>query len=172
MSSPLAGTIPAAGVANAVVFQLTTPDALALLELSGQVAGNSFVFEALPVGSSTWFPLAGLEQDTQGFVTGTAASPFAATAGPLAFKFDVSLCQAVRVWTTAQSGTPVVNWSSGSFFANPPGSTVGAGGLSLQQAILWQLTELTRVAAAGAGITATPNPVLPGGLPATIWSGF
>lgn len=176
MSAPLAGTIAGLGVANAVTFNLTNPDTLALLEISNGATpyvGLQLVWEALPVASAQWSPIDAFAVSGSGTVQGTAAVPYSVATGPnLLWRFDVSLCQAIRVWAAAlTSGIVAINWSAGSFFANPPGA--GApGGLTLQQALLWQMMELTRVTAAGLGKEATPNPVLPGGLSPAIWLNF
>jgi hypothetical protein len=177
MSKPLAGSIAAAGVANALIFPLgDASTTLALLEISGQYASAQLVFEGLPIGSQNWFPIAGVQQDTQAVVNGYATNPYIVTpdGATLGFKFDTSLLNSIRVWCAALNTGPLnAVWNSGSFFFSPPGgSAAAAGGQSIAAATLWQLMELTRIAAAGAGLTAKPNPVLPGGLPASIWNDF
>lgn len=172
MSSPLVGNITASGIAGAVAFPMDTSDTMALLEISGAYTGAQLVFEALPRASSKWLPISGYSQDQQAYQLGTPGSPISVVDGStLGWKFDGSLYSSFRVWAAAlTTGPVVVNWSSGSFYGSPPGGP--AGGLTTLTAILWQLQELTRVTAAGLGQTATPNPVLPLGLPATISSNF
>jgi hypothetical protein len=177
MSAPQTGSIVfgSIGNANAQVFPLPEHPTLASLEISGAYTGAQLVFEAQPLGVATWYPVAGVQQDTQAVVNGYAATPLLIVpdGATLCWKFDVSLCGSIRVWCAALTGgTLNVIWNSGSFFFNSPGGSGAAGGVSLAAATLWQLMELTRVCAAGLGQTATPNPVLPGGLPASIWNNF
>lgn len=177
MSAPVSGTITAAGVAGAVVNALQTPDTQLLLEISGAYpAGTTLVFEALPVGGQNWFPVAGVQQDLQAIVIGSQATPLLlATAGlNLGFKFDLSGCQAFRVWAPAlPSGSLTVQETSGSFFSAAPLSGAALSlNYALTLAVLWQLQHLTfLLASSDEKLSAlfTQNPILPSNLLPATW---
>ena len=172
MNVPQTGSIPAPGVANAFVYNLQTDDTLLLLEISGAFGINAqLVFEALPKGQANWFPAGGVEQDTQGVVTGTALAPLPiAQAQNLAYKFDISGCQAFRVWAVALAAPMTVGVTTGSFFANPPSGA--ALSLPIQLATLWQLNHLTFLLGLldeKLGAQWQPNPLLPAYLQPPQW---
>ena len=177
MTVPFSGSIAAAGVAGAVVNSLTTQDSQLLLEISpGTVpfVGATLVFEALPLGSTVWFPVAGVEQDNLSVALGTTNAPFSVTPDgvTLGFKFDLTGCSAFRVWAKAlTSGTITVAETSGSFFSTPPSGA--ALNYVIQLAMLWQLSHLTFLLAQSDPVIASmyqQNPIIPPGLPATVWN--
>lgn len=173
MSAPFSGSIAAAGVAAAVVNNLSTQDLEMLLEVSGNYQGATLVFEALPVGGSVWFPVAGVQKDTLSTAIGTQAAPYAASPDgvAIAFRFDLSGCSAFRVWAAALTAGPIaVQEVSGSFFANPPSGA--ALSLTVLLAVLWQMAHLTFLVAQGdekAAAQYVQNPIFPAGLAASVW---
>lgn len=173
MGKPFSGSIPAAGVANAVVNNLAVQDAQLLLEISGAYKGAQLVFEALPIGGTVWMPVGGVQQDTLSVITGSQNAPYVVSPDgvTLGFKFDVTGCSALRVWASSLTQGPIaVQETSGSFFAAAPSGAALSYGVQL--ATLWQLQHLTFLLANSDEKLAalfTQNPILPAGLPPSVW---
>lgn len=172
MGKPFSGSIPAAGVANAVVNNLSVQDAQLLLEISGSYKGAQLVFEALPIGGSQWMPVGGVQRDTLSVVTGTQAAPLVISPDGITvgWNFDVTGCSALRVWAFALGTGPIaVQESSGSFFAAAPSGA--ALSYAVQLAILWQLAHLSFLVAQDdkAAMVYQQNPIIPAGLAASVW---
>lgn len=168
--------LSAVGNANAAVFNLNSPDTQLFLTISPgapSFVGAQLVFEVLPIGQNLWIPQGGVESDTLSVISGAAQTPFVVSPDGFTFgaKFDISGCQAFRVWLAAiTSGVVVAGGNVESPFANPPSGA--ALSYAVQLAILWQLQHLTfLMAQSDEKIAANwvTNPILPPGLPAKIW---